>query len=539
MTDGRRWSRSLKKAGVTVTLAVCAMFGVQLATGGFAFANAANPDPDTVGTFTVNSDGTVTADLSGTWTFVNQDCAGRYGQGFAVDWWGISSSPTPNPNFTLTNATTVTAPGTITRGSVTATGSIPIAHTGMYFHVGDHYAGESVNSASTCTDVGKNSVGSWSAEATYPSQADIPPAVCVNMYDDHGKEGQPSKSPNDYSPTGDHDNSIQTNDFDPTMGNGYCVALQPSGQTIQGEIYACVNGAPTSTLVSGGTIAVASQSLSSANPLAPTQVPAGTYTMTATAPAGQEFVACGQSGVTIGSPTSASQSVTVPAGGAGDGRFYTQAAPPPGNGYLEVCKSSANSVSGEFRFYISALHRVITVPAGACSHPIKVPAGVVLVEEELSNAYQFASVSANPASRVVNIDPTRHNISVQVVQGGVGQEVVVTFVNQHATGQLKICQVAGSGVARGTEIGFTTSATQGVTYVPAGAGSGGLCEIVGTFWRASNVTITQQIPAGDSVSDIGVRPTPRQVGTANLAAGKVTVRIGSGTTVVRYTDTRP
>ena len=72
---------------------------------------------------------------------------------------------------------------------MTSTGSIQIGKTGQYFHVGSLYADESVNSASTCTDVGKNSEGSWSAEATYPSRADIPPAVCVNMYDEHGTGG--------------------------------------------------------------------------------------------------------------------------------------------------------------------------------------------------------------------------------------------------------------------------------------------------------------------------------------------------------------
>ncbi len=82
-----------------------------------------------------------------------------------------------------------------------------------------------------------------------------------------------------------------------------------------------MNGQPSTTLVSGGTVAVPSAGLSSANPLAPSPVAAGTYTMTASAPSGQTFVACGQSGVTLNGG-SASQSVTVPAGGAGDGKFY-------------------------------------------------------------------------------------------------------------------------------------------------------------------------------------------------------------------------
>jgi hypothetical protein len=69
--------------------------------------------------------------------------------------------------------------------------------------------------------------------------ADVPAKVCVNMYDEHGSEGKPSTSANDWSPVKDSDNSIQTNAFDPTAGSGYCVALQtttPPGITVNKQI---------------------------------------------------------------------------------------------------------------------------------------------------------------------------------------------------------------------------------------------------------------------------------------------------------------
>ena len=47
------------------------------------------------------------------------------------------------------------------------------------------------------------------------------------------------------------------------------------------------------------------------------------------------------------SPGSASQPVTVPQGGAGDAKCYAQAIT---YGYLEICKSSANGVTGTFSF---------------------------------------------------------------------------------------------------------------------------------------------------------------------------------------------
>lgn len=191
-----------------------------------ALANAANPNPNTTATAKVNANGTVTVNMSGTWSWPGQNCAGRYGEGWAVDWWGVSTSPTPANNFSLTNATEVTAPGTTTTGTITSVGSIPIQG-GTYFHVPQYYAGEVVNSSSTCTDTSTGgSTGSWSATATYPSKSDLPPMLCVNMYDEHGSEGKPSGSANDFSPVNDHDNSIQTNNFNPASGGGYCATIK-------------------------------------------------------------------------------------------------------------------------------------------------------------------------------------------------------------------------------------------------------------------------------------------------------------------------
>ncbi|MBV9950664.1 MAG: hypothetical protein JO291_01840, partial [Acidimicrobiia bacterium] len=208
------------------TLLVTAICVIVQGVGiGPAGANAANPNPDTHGTATVNPDGTVSADIGGTWVFAKQICSGRYSTTFGVDWWGLSASPLPANNFTVTNATQVTSPGVITRGSFNATGSIKTP-SGQYFHVGPKYSGETVHhTGTTCVNTPTGSTGSWTASATYPSIDDIPAKVCVNMYDPHGKEGQASGSANDYSPTADHDNSIQTNKFDPAEGAGFCVAL--------------------------------------------------------------------------------------------------------------------------------------------------------------------------------------------------------------------------------------------------------------------------------------------------------------------------
>jgi hypothetical protein len=104
----------------------------------------------------------------------------------------------------------------------------------------------------------------------------------------------------------------------------------PPTQTIAGHIYLCTPaGSPTTTEVAGGTVAAtgAQTVTSQANPLAPTAVASGGYTMTAGSPTGDLLVACGGS-ATIGSGgLTASEPVSVPSGDAGVGLFYASAPP--------------------------------------------------------------------------------------------------------------------------------------------------------------------------------------------------------------------
>ena len=102
-----------------------------------------------------------------------------------------------------------------------------------------------------------------------------------------------------------------------------CAAPQ---QTIEGHILLCNNGNPTTTEESGGTLAATGAGLTAVpptlNPSAPTNVIAGTYSMTASSPPGFQLVACGGSSLPNAAGTSAIESVGVPSGGAGVGVFY-------------------------------------------------------------------------------------------------------------------------------------------------------------------------------------------------------------------------
>jgi hypothetical protein len=99
---------------------------------------------------------------------------------------------------------------------------------------------------------------------------------------------------------------------------------------------------------------------------------------------------------------------------------------------------------------------------------------------------------------------------------------------------LKVCKVAGPGIAVGTP--FTFTAGSSTFTVPAGPAPGGTCVVGPSFSAGSTVTVAETIPPGDAVSSITVAPPGQLVGTPNLAGGSVNVMIGSGVTEVTFTD---
>ena len=114
-----------------------------------------------------------------------------------------------------------------------------------------------------------------------------------------------------------------------------------SAQTIAGHIYLCDSTHPSTTEVPGGTLAsTGPQTLgSSPNPLVPTEVAPGVYVMTATPPPGYLLVACGGSSTPANGAKSATEGVTVPAGGSGVGIFYVTNSAPA----LTLVKSATQS----------------------------------------------------------------------------------------------------------------------------------------------------------------------------------------------------
>jgi len=127
------------------------------------------------------------------------------------------------------------------------------------------------------------------------------------------------------------------------------------------------------------------------------------------------------------------------------------------------------------------------------------------------------------------------------VTNPVNFSIVPAFDNQPvlvkgALGVLKVCKVAGPGIAIGTSFGFV--ANNMPLTVPAGRAPGGTCVVGPSFPVGTTVSVAETVRHGDTVSAITVVPSGRSSGSPNLADGTVDVQIGSGVTEVTFTDKR-
>jgi hypothetical protein len=266
-----RWAPMRREANLTALkrhfrlprlLMVAAILGVAAlaVSAAPALANTSNADSTNV-VAVQNGDGTVTVTVSGTWTWPSgQQCVGRYGTGWVVSWWGIGSShPLPSNNFALLSMSAITSSdqginGTTvaTLTNVTATDSLQfpsgLPYAGQYFYLPPVYNGSEIFTQAFCNAAQPPSGtstdpfnGTYTATATYPNANDVPPVLCVNTYDEHGKLDSPTTKPgdtlgNDYLPNKDGDNSIQQKQFvDTTLQcDTVTTTIVPTGGSIGG-----------------------------------------------------------------------------------------------------------------------------------------------------------------------------------------------------------------------------------------------------------------------------------------------------------------
>jgi hypothetical protein len=99
-------------------------------------------------------------------------------------------------------------------------------------------------------------------------------------------------------------------------------------------------------------------------------------------------------------------------------------------GFLEICKRG--DVTGNFSFTVSpgGLGPFV-VPAGACSPPIEVIAGTVVVTEQPTTGYAMvAPCSTYPASQQGACDPKAQTSTVTVAAGDVSTETIAFITNR-------------------------------------------------------------------------------------------------------------
>ncbi|HYM60018.1 MAG TPA: hypothetical protein VEZ11_03905 [Thermoanaerobaculia bacterium] len=219
--------------------------------------------------------------------------------------------------------------------------------------------------------------------------------------------------------------------------------------------------------------------------------------------------------------------------------------PATGTGQLKICKVAGAGVLLGQNFTITANGVSYTVPAGPaatggyCVLDGTFPVGTnVTVQETPPAPYQVLNMTVNPSNRGVGAPIIVNGNGQATVSIGTGfTEVTVTNIGSTKTGQLKICKVAGPGVAVGTNFTFSVGspATSGTTQtytVPAGPpAEGGYCVVDGTFPVGTGLTVTEVPTPGFAVSGISVNGTSLPSGTPSAS-----ITINSGITEVAFTN---
>jgi len=230
--------------------------------------------------------------------------------------------------------------------------------------------------------------------------------------------------------------------------------------------------------------------------------------------------------------------VTVNAGGQTIVTFLNAAVPViPTTGFLQICKvaGAGVAVGTPFSFSVAGTPAIpVTVPAGtapggSCSPALVVPPGTTLITETLPAGTALTSVTTLPAGLLVSSNLSAGTANVTVNAGG---QTIVTFLNTSPTGTLRICKIAGSGVAAGWTFNFVVAGAS--LTVPAGIAPG-TCSAALVFPIGTAIPITENVSSGTIPSAITVVPAGAG-SNINVSAGSVTATIGAGETDVTFTN---
>jgi hypothetical protein len=166
-----------------------------------------------------------------------------------------------------------------------------------------------------------------------------------------------------------------------------------------------------------------------------------------------------------------------------------------GTGTIEICKllSAGDPIPAGtiFSFNVTGIATPVQVPAGGCSNPFDVAAGNVTISEALRANTAVVGITTNPADRRVSFNLALRQVVVNVPEGGVTDETVVTFTNQTTrTGTIEICKNALDDDVTGF-FQFTVQGAPGQTFA------------VPTGFCSPSITVTiPQIPGTDFTANV-------------------------------------
>jgi hypothetical protein len=178
----------------------------------------------------------------------------------------------------------------------------------------------------------------------------------------------------------------------------------------------------------------------------------------------------------------------------------------------------------------------ITVNGGACSAPLSVRSGTNNVVELPASGWTPSAIVVTPKANQLSKSVATGTAKVFVVAGSTAEnETLVTYTNKPSggtTGLLKICKVAGTSDLAGDLFSFTENG--GSAFSVAAGYPNANCSAT-TEWQAGTVVnVAELATAGLHVSNITV--SNGRGSNTNDAAGTVTATVGTGVTVVTYTN---
>jgi hypothetical protein len=208
---------------------------------------------------------------------------------------------------------------------------------------------------------------------------------------------------------------------------------------------------------------------------------------------------------------------------------------------IEICKSSANGMSGRsFQYSISG-GASVSVNGGRCSGPIFVADAQVTITEAQSNpATDVYSTTVRPSLRKVSEDLVNRSVTV-VTGASTSSETLVFFTNQPAGGNygtLKVCKLTQTPAYLGRLFSFSANGGPLVSTEANDAfddPANWSCRILGSYQVGTNVSVHEAVPAGTEVQFIDSDPAQALV-DFNTSTGDAIYNIQAGVTVALYDD---